>query len=82
MVSRQTLRRLKLLGEVLHSRRDYLVIRAYTVPRLGDKVYNGKGREVGYVSNIFGPVSSPYVAVKPAAEAEVVEGEALYVEKS
>lgn len=74
--------KLKLLGEVFRISKGLVVVKAYTVPKLTAKVYDGKGREVGYVSNIFGPVASPLVALKPVSDKEFSEGDALYIEKS
>lgn len=58
------------------------MVKAYSVPNLAAKVYDGKGREIGYVSNVFGPVSSPFVSLKVLDRDEVEEGEAVYIEKT
>jgi rRNA processing protein Gar1 len=42
-----------------------MIIKAENVPRIGEKVANEKLTRVGTVFDIFGPTSSPYVAVKP-----------------
>ncbi len=52
------------LGRVLHvgsSRK--LVLRAEGLPRIGAKVVDENLKSVGSVFDIFGPISSPYVAV-------------------
>jgi rRNA processing protein Gar1 len=36
-----------------------------TPPKIGEKVVDEKLKQVGTVSDVFGPVSSPYVSVKP-----------------
>jgi RNA-binding protein len=58
---------LRRLGKVLHvsSMTGHLIVKAQTVPRVGEKVYDGELRLLGSVFDVFGPVESPYVAVKP-----------------
>ena len=54
------------IGDVLHvSNSKNLILKAKNIPRIGDKVINEKLKEIGNVFDVFGPTSSPYVAVKP-----------------
>ena len=54
------------IGQVLHvSKTKNLILKAENIPRIGDKVSNEKLKSVGTVFDVFGPTSSPYVAVKP-----------------
>ena len=54
------------IGYVLHvSNTKNMILKAENIPRIGDKVTNEKLKPVGTVFDIFGPTSSPYVAVKP-----------------
>jgi RNA-binding protein len=39
-----------------------------TPPKIGEKVVDEKLKQVGTVFDVFGPVSSPYVAVKITVE--------------
>jgi RNA-binding protein len=56
-----------------------LILKAEHIPRLGDKVVNDKLSNVGKVFDVFGPVSSPYVAVKPSVdEPSLLIGHILY----
>jgi len=59
---------LQRIGYVLHvgSSRN-LILKAESLPRIGDKVVDKNLRAVGTVFDLFGPTSSPYVAVKPNA---------------
>ncbi|MEM0440004.1 MAG: hypothetical protein QXF45_02770 [Candidatus Caldarchaeum sp.] len=82
MNKQSSLRRLKLLGEVFRVGRTRVVVKAYLVPKLAARVYDGKGRELGYVSNVFGPVTSPFVSLKLLEDREVREGDAIYIEKT
>jgi len=74
--------RLQLLGEVVRVRKSIAMVKSSTVSKLAAKVYNSKGKEVGYVSNIFGRVTEPMVQVRLANPESVREGESLYVEKT
>ena len=57
---------LKRIGHVLHiSPSRNLVLKAEAIPKIGDKVVDEELQTVGSVRDVFGPVSSPYVAVKP-----------------
>jgi rRNA processing protein Gar1 len=42
-----------------------MILKAENIPHIGDKVSNEKLKPVGTVFDVFGPTSSPYVAVKP-----------------
>jgi len=67
------------IGRVLHiSPSGKAVLKAETVPRIGDTVLNGKGRVVGRVFDILGPVDSPYVEVEVESKRKIV-GRLLYV---
>jgi len=57
---------LQRIGDVLHvSNSKNLILKAKNIPRIGDKVLNEKLKAIGNVFDVFGPTSSPYVAVKP-----------------
>ncbi|KPV64289.1 MAG: H/ACA RNA-protein complex component Gar1 [Candidatus Bathyarchaeota archaeon BA2] len=54
------------IGHVLHvSSSRNVILKAENVPRVGDKVVDETLKSVGKVFDVFGPASSPYVAVKP-----------------
>lgn len=51
-----------------------------TVPKIGEKVVDENLKPVGKVFDVFGPVSSPYVAVKPTIQKpEKLMNRVLYV---
>jgi RNA-binding protein len=53
------------IGQVLHvSRTKNLILKAENIPKIGDNVTNEKLNQIGKVLDIFGPTSSPYVAIK------------------
>jgi RNA-binding protein len=45
-----------------------VVVRTEMPPKIGEKVVDEKLKQVGTVFDVFGPVSKPYVAVKPSTE--------------
>ena len=54
------------IGCVLHvSNTKNMILKAENIPRIGDNVADEKLKPVGTVFDVFGPTSSPYVAVKP-----------------
>ncbi|MDH5815882.1 MAG: H/ACA ribonucleoprotein complex subunit GAR1 [Candidatus Nezhaarchaeota archaeon] len=60
-----------LLGSVLHrSKSNKLVVKSSSkaIPKIGEPVYDNKSRIIGSVYDIIGPVSSPYILIKPLSE--------------
>ena len=54
------------IGRALHvSPNKTIIIKAEKIPKIGDRVVDESLKPVGTVFDIFGPVSSPYVVVKP-----------------
>lgn len=41
-------------------------MKAEALPKIGDTVVDGHLKPIGTVFDVLGPVSSPYIAVKPA----------------
>ena len=57
------------LGKVLHvSKRGSLIIQVEKTPPSGDRsvVVDKSAEKVGTIVDVFGPVKSPYVAVRPS----------------
>jgi RNA-binding protein len=59
-------------------------MRAEQLPELGKTVFDGKKKRVGSVLDIFGPVRSPYLAIRPAQsltqeDLTSLVGEELYI---
>ena len=62
---------LRRLGKILHfSRSQSLVVRLESPnpPKIGTKIFDSKLREVGYLYDVFGSTSKPYVTVKSSGE--------------
>jgi len=70
------------LGVVSHyARQGFLIVRCEHVPELNSKVVDKNLNFVGVVKDVFGPVASPYAAVKPRVKKpEDYIGVFLYVE--
>ncbi|MDG6223138.1 MAG: H/ACA RNA-protein complex protein Gar1 [Candidatus Bathyarchaeota archaeon] len=68
------------IGNVLHvSTTRNLILKSENIPRIGDRAVNEKLKPVGTVFDVFGPISSPYVAVKPYTQTpEQFENQVLY----
>lgn len=57
------------IGLVVHtSTSGNLILKAENTPRIGDKALDENLKPVGTVQDIFGPLNSPYVAVRPSVE--------------
>ena len=70
------------IGRVIHvSSSHKIIVKADKhVPKMGENVVDGKLRAVGTIFDVFGPVSSPYIAVKPALKTpETLINQILYV---
>ena len=79
---------MKKLGVVLHvsARGDIIVRRErgdsrQALPGLDSVVVNKKLKKIGVVSDIFGPVNSPYISVKPQKQLAINELRAMVNEK-
>jgi RNA-binding protein len=57
---------LQRIGCVLHiSSSGNAILKVAKPPRIGDKVVDERMQSVGTVFDVFGPVASPYVSVRP-----------------
>jgi len=60
---------LQRIGSVLHvSSTKNMILKAENLPNIGDRVVDKSLNNVGTVFDVFGPVYSPYVAVRPTVE--------------
>ncbi len=69
------------LGLVLHiSPSRNIITKTESVPKIGDAVVDENLKPIGKVFDIFGPVTSPYAAVRPSTrEADRLASKMLYV---
>jgi RNA-binding protein len=70
------------LGKVVNvTRRGQALVRGTGKPRLGARVTDGRGRDVGRVQDLIGPVREPYVIVAPhrGLDPKQVMGHELYL---
>ncbi|MEM2872192.1 MAG: hypothetical protein QXX19_06245 [Candidatus Caldarchaeum sp.] len=75
-------RKYQLLGEAVRVDEGSVLVRALSAPKLVAKAFDSRGRTIGYVSNVFGPVATPFVKIKTVEGLEVREGEPVYTEAS
>jgi len=60
---------LQRIGLVLHtSSNGNMILKADNPPRIGDQTVDENLKPVGTVFDVFGPVYTPYVAVRPDVE--------------
>ena len=69
------------LGRVLHtSQSKNIVVRVENIPKIGAEVVDENLKPLGKVYDVLGPVSSPYVSIKPIfQDKEKLEGKMLYI---
>ncbi|HDO20605.1 MAG TPA: hypothetical protein ENG81_03700 [Candidatus Bathyarchaeota archaeon] len=66
---------MKRLGRILRvTRRNMILARSKVAPTTDAKVYDSRGKFIGKVYDVFGPISNPYVLIR-------VENEELNVKK-
>ena len=74
---------LKRLGKILHlSKSRSLIVKLSSEPsaEVGSKVLNSRLRDVGIIQDIFGPVNSPYVSIRPTVpDPSSLVGKIVYV---
>ena len=58
---------MKKLGRVLQVSKvtGNLLVKSDFEPKIGTRVFDKEPKHVGIVFDIFGPISSPYVSIKP-----------------
>jgi RNA-binding protein len=69
------------IGRVLHiSPSRNIIIKIEKTPRIGETVVDENLKTVGKVFDIFGPVSSPYAAIRPTiSKLEDLTKKTLYI---
>lgn len=75
------------LGKVLHiSGRGSIILRTEKTPSIGkqSRVLDKKAQDIGFISDVFGPVKNPYVAIKPkkGVDTSKLVGQILYLRKT
>jgi len=70
------------VGSVLHISHSSgnLILKSKTDVRIGEAVRDNKGKRVGTIFDIFGPINDPYISIKTrTSNPERLVGTALYV---
>ena len=58
---------MRILGKALHVTPRGLVARGDSAPKIGQNVLDSSEKRIGNVSEVFGPIKSPYFIIKPAS---------------
>ncbi|MBS7655334.1 hypothetical protein KEJ50_02390 [Candidatus Bathyarchaeota archaeon] len=76
---------MKRLGKILHaskSRSLIVKLEKPNPPKLGSKIFDEKLKEIGVVTDVFGPSTSPYISIKPlSSKIENYIGKVVYALK-
>jgi len=76
---------LRRVGTVVHvSSHGYIILKAEFFPKIDSPIVTKRMKKIGTVQDVFGPVASPYVSVKPSERATLaglreLRGEKVYV---
>ena len=69
------------LGQVLHiSPSRNIIVKIENIPKIGQTVVDENLKTVGKIFDLFGPVSSPYVVIRPTIlKPEELTNKVLYI---
>jgi RNA-binding protein len=76
---------LRKLGVVLHiSSHGYVILKATLFPKIDTTVLTKRMEKIGTVHDVFGPVQSPYISVRPLKNFDLtslkeLRGEKVYI---
>jgi len=76
---------LRRLGTVLHkSSHGYIILKGEFFAKVDSAVVTKRMKRIGTVHDVFGPVTSPYISVKPSKNLTVanlreLDGERVYI---
>jgi len=72
------------LGTVIHLSKGSgnLIANAEADVKSGEEVFNDKREKIGIVLDVFGPVTKPYISIKPLATSpEALVNELLFIRR-
>ncbi|ADC65541.1 conserved hypothetical protein [Ferroglobus placidus DSM 10642] len=71
------LKRIGIVAKI--SKTGNIIVKAEYVPKIGADVVDKRLRKIGYVYDVIGPVSQPYVVVRPKDKNPDLSGSELFV---
>ena len=75
---------MRMLGKVKGlSEKGEVLVRGDVAPKLGARIVDPNGKDVGKVSRVFGPVDKPYIHVRPAKgiDGNRIQGVQVYIQE-
>ncbi|MHA1835790.1 MAG: H/ACA ribonucleoprotein complex subunit GAR1 [Candidatus Odinarchaeia archaeon] len=72
------------MGKPLHlSSQNHIIIKTNFAPKIGSNVYTKTKKFIGKIIDVFGPINSPFLSIKPNKKIEPTDylGEELFVFK-
>ena len=73
--------RLQKIGKIINiSKSNLVTIKAYSSSiKPGSRILSKNGNNLGVVVDVFGPINSPYISVKPENIKDIVIGSEVYI---
>ncbi|NHV45404.1 MAG: hypothetical protein HA493_02030 [Candidatus Verstraetearchaeota archaeon] len=72
-------KQLQKIGKIINiSKSNLVTIKAYSLVKPGSRILSKNGNYLGIVVDVFGPIHSPYISVKPENIKDIVIGSEVY----
>lgn len=61
-------------GKILRKINDKMILaRAEKAPKINAKVYDSKGKIIGNVYEVFGPIKNPYILIRVSEDQKTIQ---------
>lgn len=72
------------MGRIINIIERRIIVSSNFVPKIYSAVYDSDLKLIGWVTDVFGPVNTPYIRVrmKPNISPQAIKGEYLYVDEN
>ncbi len=72
-------KQLQKIGKIINiSKSNLVTIKAYFPVKPGSRILSKNGNNLGIVVDVFGPIHSPYISIKPENIKDIVIGSEVY----